>query len=74
MLCIRIFNNKEQAEFGQKILKESGIYSVITEDTFNNVPIQNFGVRARYRLHVNKEDFLKTADLLAKKVRANRIK
>ncbi len=74
MLCIRIFNTREKAELGKKILEEAGIYSVITEDTFNNVPIQNFGVRARFRLHVNEEDFLKTADLLAKKIRANRIK
>ncbi|MBI3985012.1 MAG: hypothetical protein HY344_03680 [Candidatus Levybacteria bacterium] len=74
MLCIRIFKTRKEAQWAKNVLKEGGIMSFIDEDKFNNVPIQEFGVRARLRLHVLEEDFLKAANSLAKKIRESRLK
>jgi hypothetical protein len=63
VICIRIFKTKEEADVGKKILEEDGIFSEITEDKFNNVPIQKFGVTARFRLHVRGNKDLKRAAL-----------
>ncbi len=69
MICIRIFKTREEAEQAKKILAEGGISAAISEDKFNNVPIQNFGVSARIRLHVSDKDYIRTARFLANKLK-----
>jgi hypothetical protein len=69
VICIRIFDTRAEAEWGRKVLFGGGISAKITEDNFYGVPIQKFGVRARYRLWVDDGDYLKSAKFLAKKLR-----
>ena len=72
MICIRIFKTWEEAKWAQGILQESGIFSTITEDTFNNVPIQKFGVPARFRLKIEAKDLNRAAHFLADKLGSNK--
>ena len=69
MICIRIFKTREEAERAKKILEEGEIVATISEDKFNNVPIQEFGVQARFRLHVADKDFIRAARFLASKLK-----
>lgn len=69
MICIRIFDTREEAELAKKVLEEGGILSVVSEDKFEDVPIQNYGVPARYRLKVDEADYYKTARFLAGKLK-----
>lgn len=73
MITIRIFRTREQAEVGKEILASGGIASEITEDMFHHVPIQNYGVPARFRLKVTDEDFEKAAEFLAKKLQEKKL-
>ena len=73
MICIRFFKTREEAEMGKKVLDEGGIQSEVTEDKFNNVPIQEFGVTARFRLNVADGDYYKAANFLAKKLSETRL-
>jgi hypothetical protein len=73
MICIRFFKTRKEAEWAKKILEESGIKGIVSEDKFNNVPIQKFGVRARFRINVDDEDFDRALNFLAKRLRASRI-
>lgn len=69
MTLIRIFKTKGEAQKAKEVLQEGGISSDIIEDTFNSVPIQEFGVPARFRLEVGGNDYFKAAAFLAKKLR-----
>lgn len=64
MICIRIFKTREEAELAKKILEEGEIFAEVSEDKLNNVPIQEFGVQARFRLHVADKDFIRAARFL----------
>lgn len=68
MTLVRIFDTRSEAEVAQKVLKVGGIDSAVTEDKFAGVPIQKFGVSARFRLLVADEDYVKTAKYLAGKL------
>ncbi len=72
MALIRIFKTRKDAERAREILKEGGISADVNEDKFNNVPIQKFGIPARFRLQVSTEDFYKAAAFLAQKLKAAR--
>lgn len=70
MICIRIFKTREEADLAKKILEESGIFATISEDKFNNVPVQKFGVQARFRLCVeNSIELNRAAHFLATKLK-----
>jgi hypothetical protein len=70
VISIRIFKTREDAEWAKKALEEGGILTTISEDKFNNVPIQEFGVQARFRLNVtDNKDLNRAAQFLAKKLR-----
>jgi hypothetical protein len=69
MALIRIFKTREEAEFAKKILEEGKISAEVKEDKFNGVPIQKFGVRARFRLIVADKDYFKSAAFLAGKLK-----
>lgn len=73
MICIRIFKTRKEAEWALKVLKEGEILGRISEDTFNNVPIQKFGVQARFRLKVSEKDFNRAVNFLAKKLQETRL-
>lgn len=73
MICIRFFKTRKEAELGKKVLGTGGIESAVSEDKFNNVPIQEFGVQARFRLNVPEKDFKKAANFLAKKLKETRL-
>ena len=73
MICIRFFKTRKEAEWAKKILEEGGIKGIVSEDKFNNVPIQKFGVRARFRINVDDEDFDRALNFLAKKIREIRL-
>ena len=67
MPWIRIFKTLYQAEKARDILKEGGIKSYVTEDTYQGVPIDNYKVPARYRLSVGTtEEYFKAAEYLGK--------
>lgn len=69
MICIRFFKTREEAELAKEILEEGGIFAEISEDKFNNVPIQEFGVPARFRLLVkNNKDLNRAAQFLAERL------
>jgi hypothetical protein len=70
MICIRIFKTREEAQRAKSVLEKGGIPCQITEDTFNKVPIQRFGVQARFRLRVADEDFVRATNFLAKLLRS----
>lgn len=69
MICIRFFKTRYEAERGREILAEGGIEASVSEDKFNDIPIQKFGVPARFRLLVEDGDYFKAAEFLAKKLR-----
>jgi hypothetical protein len=73
MTLIRIFKARKEAEWAMQILKEGGIPAFVSEDTFNDVPIQEFGVTARFRVLVNDDDYFKAAAFLADKLKKSRI-
>ncbi len=73
MICIRFFKTRKEAEWAEEILKEGGIKGIVSEDKFNNVPIQKFGVRARFRINVEDEDFDRALSFLAKKIRETKL-
>ncbi|MEK7517232.1 MAG: hypothetical protein AAB583_01685 [Patescibacteria group bacterium] len=73
MVWIRIFRTRKEAEWAKDVLEEGGIYSSISEDNLDGVPIQRYNVPARFRLNVDYEDLRKAAKYLAKKLK-NRIK
>ncbi|MDP2637783.1 MAG: hypothetical protein Q8P26_01850 [Candidatus Levybacteria bacterium] len=73
MICIRFFKTREEAQLAKEILEEGGIFSKISEDKFNDVPIQEFGVPARFRLLVkNNKDLSRAARFLAKRLRKSK--
>ena len=69
MVCVRIFKTREEAEWAKEVLKEGGFSTFISEDKFNNVPIQEFRVPARFRLNIADEDLNKAAKFLAQKLK-----
>jgi hypothetical protein len=74
MITIRIFDTKEEAERAKWEVQKGGFKAVVTEDTFEGVPIQKFNVPARYRLRVEEGDFDKVTEYLASRLRKSRIK
>jgi len=69
VITIRIFDTRNEAESAKKILEEGGIHTTILEDKFEGVPIQEYGVAARFRLNVEDRDFPKTTKFLADKLK-----
>ena len=69
MVWIRIFRTRKEAERARNILKSGGFHTWVTEDTLFGIPIQRFGVPARFRLEVESRDFKKVAEFLAKKLK-----
>ena len=74
MTLIRIFKTRKEAEWAVGILKEGAIPAFVSEDTFNNVPIQEFGVTARFRVLIDDDDYFKAAAFLANKLRRSRLR
>lgn len=68
MALIRIFKTRKEAIWAKNILAEGRIVAEVVEDKFNDVPIQEFGVRARFRVIVADEDFQKSVEFLAGKL------
>ena len=69
MVWIRIFRTRKEAEWAQKILKKGGFETTISEDKLFSIPIQRFGVPARFRLMIEREYLEKAAEFLAKKLK-----
>jgi hypothetical protein len=67
--CIRIFNLKEKAEYAQDVLKDAGIESFITEDSFGTMRLKDLNMQSRYRLYIDKDDIKKAGQFLAKKLK-----
>lgn len=68
MALIRIFKTRKEAVWAKNVLSEGNIDAQVVEDKFNNVPIQKFGVRARFRVLVADEDFYNAVEYLASKL------
>ena len=69
MICIRIFDTRKDAERAQKIIEEGGFYSEISEDKLWGIPIQRFGVCARFRLLIEDRDFYSVTDFIESKIK-----
>ena len=69
MVWIRIFRTRKEAEWAQKILRKGGFQSTISEDKLFGIPIQRFGVPARFRLLIERRDLEKAAEFLAQKLK-----
>ena len=69
MVWIRIFRIRREAELAQEALKEGGFRTSISEDKLFGIPIQRFGVSARFRLMIERQDLEKAAEFLAKKLK-----
>lgn len=68
MALIRIFKTRKEALWAKDVLAQGQINAEVVEDKFNNVPIQKFGVRARFRVLVAHEDFEKSVIYLMEKL------
>ena len=68
MILVRIFDIRKEAEMAQKVLEEGKIKSKVTEDNLWGIPIQKFGVKARYRLLVEDKDYPKTIKFIEGKL------
>lgn len=68
MVWIRIFRTRKEAERAKKILEKGGFQVSISEDKLFGIPIQRFGVPARFRLMIERKDLEKAAEFLAKKI------
>ncbi len=69
MVWIRIFRTRKEAEWAQKVLKKGGFRPTISEDKLFGIPIQRFGVPARFRLMIERQDLEKAAGFLAEKLK-----
>jgi len=69
MVWIRIFRTRREAELAQEALREGGFNSTISEDKLFGIPIQRFGVPARFRLMIERRYLEKAAEFLAKKLK-----
>jgi hypothetical protein len=65
MICIRIFKTREEAERAKEVLLKGNFVATVSEDKINNVPIQQYGVQARFRFMIKDRDFLKVTQFLA---------
>lgn len=68
MILVRVFETRGEAENAKNILKKGGIQSRVTEDKLWGIPIQKFGVSARFRLMVNDSDYPKTIKYISEKI------
>jgi hypothetical protein len=71
-MWIRIFRTKREAERARKILEEGGFMVTIAHDNFEGVPIEKYGVPARFRLEIDSHDLNRAARYLAKKLKKPR--
>ena len=69
MICIRIFKIREEAERAKEVLQKGNFTATVSEDKFNNVPIQQYGVPARFRLNIEDRDFPKVTKFLASELK-----
>lgn len=69
MILIRVFKTRREASFALEILEKGGIKAKVSEDKFYGIPIQAYGVEARFRLLVEDKDFRKTTKYLAGKLK-----
>lgn len=69
MVWIRIFRTRKEAQVAQEILKEGGFESWIKEDKLFGIPIQKFGVPARFRLMIERKNLDRAAEFLVKKLK-----
>ena len=70
MICIRIFNSGKEAGWARRVLREGNFEVEIKEDRFGKFTLDRLGMKPRFRLLVNKEDFDKVTLYLAKKLEA----
>lgn len=68
-MWIRIFRTRREAEQAKKILDEGGFMATIAHDNFEGVPIEKYGVPARFRLEIDRSDLNRAARYLAKKLK-----
>lgn len=66
---IRIFRTRGEAEWAQETLQKGGFETSISEDKLFGIPIQRFGVPARFRLLIERRDLEKAAEFLAGQLR-----
>lgn len=66
--ALRYFKSREDAERALIAIKEFGFDGQIVEDTFLGYPLIEFKVPRRFKLMVNREDYFKIAQALAKKM------
>jgi hypothetical protein len=72
MITIRIFKTRREVELARDVLKEGGFTVKVSEDKFNNVPIQEFGVPARFRLNIEDKDFIRVTKFLANELKKSK--
>ena len=71
--AIRYFYNEESANKACEYLKGEGFDCYVKEDMFEKLTLDKVGMRRRFRLYVEREDINKIAEILAKKLRSQRI-
>lgn len=70
MIWIRIFRTRREAEAARAVLRQGGIETFIVEQDFEGVPIQKYGVPARFSLEVkSSKDYFRAAEFLAEKLK-----
>lgn len=67
--CVRIFFDKDQADFAKTILEEAGIYARISEDMFEDLKLPDLGMLPRFRLYIREQDIPRAGEFLAKKLK-----
>lgn len=72
-VVLRYFYDKDKAEEAILVVKELGYECEISEDTFNTVSFDKFGMKRRFKVLVELKDYNSIAESLAKKLRSRRI-
>ncbi len=71
MICIRIFNSGKEAGWARRVLQDGGFKTEIKEDRFGKITLDRLGMKPRFRLLIQEEDFDKITLYLAKNLATN---
>lgn len=71
-VVLRYFYNEEKAKRAVEIIKAEGFNGQVVEDKFNKTSFDKFGMRRRFKVMVELQDYNNIAEMLAK--RLNRTK
>lgn len=70
---LRFFYDENRAKKAVELIRLEGFECEVVEDKFNTATLDKFGMRRRFRVIVELEDYNELAEVLAKKLKRGRI-